>query len=123
MKTKRETDVSMSGRRGRPGRRSTEQRLAAVLEILAGKATVDQVAMRFGVQASTVEGWRADAMAGVEAALRRGTGKAPRELELEREVKKLRSAMTETAIEAALLKQALEIERQGRPTRPARSGR
>lgn len=93
------------------------------MEILSGKATVDQVASRFGVQASTVEGWREDALAGVETALRRGTGKATRELELEREVKRLRSAMTETAIEAALLKQALEVERQSRPTRPARSGR
>lgn len=109
--------------RGRPGRRSTQERLNAVLEILAGKATIDQVAVQFGVRPSTVEEWRQDAMGGVEAALRRGSGKSPRELELERELKKIREAFTETSIEAALLKRALEQERQGRPTPPARSGR
>ncbi|MGC3998577.1 MAG: hypothetical protein QM767_14370 [Anaeromyxobacter sp.] len=60
--------------RGRPGRRSAEDRRRAVLELLGGKATVDQVAMRFGVLPETVEGWRADALAGIDAALRQGTG-------------------------------------------------
>jgi transposase-like protein len=39
--------------RGRPGRRTTEERTQAVLELLSGKASVDQLASRFGVQAST----------------------------------------------------------------------
>ena len=48
--------------RGRPGRRSAEERTEAVLELLSGKASVDQIARRFGVRASTVEGWRDQAL-------------------------------------------------------------
>jgi DNA-binding NarL/FixJ family response regulator len=70
--------------RARPGRRTVEERQQAVLDLLAGKATVDQIARRLGVQASTVEGWREDAMGGIAEALRRGSGKTPGELELER---------------------------------------
>ena len=44
--------------RARPGRRTVEERQQAVLELFAGKATVDQIARRLGVHASTVEGWR-----------------------------------------------------------------
>ena len=44
--------------RSRPGRRSAEDREKAVLELMSGKATVDQVARRLGVQPSTVEKWR-----------------------------------------------------------------
>lgn len=109
--------------RARPGRRSVEERQQAVLELFAGKATVDQMARRLGVLPSTVEGWRQDALAGMEEALRRGSGKTPRELELERENEKLRKVVTTTAIEKCLLEQALDIERQKRPTGPARSRR
>jgi transposase-like protein len=107
--------------RGRPGRRTVAERQHAVLELLAGKASVDQVARRLGVLPATVEGWRQDALAGVEVALRRGTGKTERELALEREVKQLRHVVTEAAIEKELLKQALEKERERRPTVPGRS--
>ncbi len=53
-------------RRGRPGRRSTEERTQAVLELLSGKATVDQLAFRFGVQPSTVQRWHEAALEAVE---------------------------------------------------------
>jgi transposase-like protein len=109
--------------RARPGRRTVEERQRAVLDLLGGKATVDQIARRLGVLAETVEGWRQDALAGMEESLRRGTGKTPRELELEREVDKLRRVVTSTAIEKCLLEQALDTERQKRPTPPARSRR
>jgi len=36
-------------RRGRPGRRSVDEGKEAVVELLPGKASVDQVAFRFGV--------------------------------------------------------------------------
>ena len=36
--------------RGQPGRRSVEDRRWAVLELLSGKASVDQVATRYGVK-------------------------------------------------------------------------
>jgi transposase-like protein len=97
------------------------ERQQAVLELLTGKASVDQVARRLGVLPATVEGWRQDALAGVEVALRRGTGKTERELALERVVKQLRHVVTEAAIEKELLKQALEKERERRPTVPGRS--
>ena len=109
--------------RGRPGRRSAEDRREAVLELLAGKATLDQIARRFGVHPDTVEGWRADALAGIEQALRRGGAKTPQELELERENRDLKHALTETVMEATLLKRALDQERKGRPTLPTRSRR
>lgn len=109
--------------RARPGRRTVEERQRAVLDLLGGKATVDQIARRLGVLAETVEGWRQDALTGMEESLRRGTGKTPRELELERENDKLRRVVTQTAIEKCLLEQALDTERQKRPTPPARSRR
>lgn len=107
--------------RGRPGRRTVEERQQAVLDVLAGKASVDQVARRLGVLPATVEGWRQDALAGVAEAMRRGTAKSVRELALEREITQLRRVVTDTAIEKELLKQALEKERQGRPTGLGRS--
>lgn len=122
--TKAGPDESKNGEvRARPGRRTVEERQRAVLELLAGKATVDQLARRLGVLPETIEGWRQDALAGVEEALRRGSGKTPRELELERELETLRKVVTKTAIQKCLLEQALDIERQKRPTGPARSGR
>jgi transposase-like protein len=114
---------SKSDLRVRPGRRTVEERQQAVLELLAGKATVDQIARRLGVLPATVEGWRQDALGGISEALRRGSGKTARELELEREVKTLEQVVTKTAIQKALLEQALDIERDKRPTGPARSRR
>src|SRR5689334_590426 len=109
--------------RARPGRRTVEERQQAVLELMGGKATVDQIARRLGVHASTVEGWRQDALAGMAEALRRGNGKTPRELELERKANQLEQVVTKLSIQKCLLEQALDIERAGRPTVPARSKR
>lgn len=109
--------------RARPGRRTVEERQRAVLEVLAGKATVDQIARRLGVHASTVEGWRQDALVGVEQALRRGSGKSAAELELERKHRDLEKVVTTLSIQKCLLEQALEIERKERPIGPARSRR
>lgn len=85
------------------------------MQLLGGKATVDQIATRLGVLPATVEGWREDALAGMGEALRRGNAKSPREQELERENRELREALTETAIGKALLEQALKKERDSRP--------
>lgn len=109
--------------RGRPGRRSAADREEAVLELLSGKATVDQLARRFGVMPETIEGWRAEALEGLREAMRRGTGRTEKEVELERENKLLRDTVTEGAIAQALLKRALEEARKARPTPPARSSR
>ena len=109
--------------RARPGRRTVEERQQAVMEIFAGKATVDQVACRLGVHASTVEGWRQDALGGVAEALRRGSGKTPTELQLERRTHELEQVVTKLSIQKCLLENALETERAGRPTGPARSKR
>lgn len=48
--------------RGRPGRRSAADREEAVLELMSGKASVDQLARRFGVQPETIERWRTEAL-------------------------------------------------------------
>lgn len=114
--------ASAEAARGRPGRRTAEERRTAVLELLSGKATVDQLARRFGVLPATIEGWRADALEGLTEALRRGTGKPPRELELERENRDLREALTDTTIQLRLVQRAIGVD-GARPTRPARSRR
>jgi len=107
--------------RGRPGRRTVEERRRAVLELLGGKATVDQVAMRFGVLPQTVEGWRDDALAGIDAAMKQGTGKSARELDLEAEVEVLRETALNATMQVTLLQKAMGIK--PRPSRPARSRR
>lgn len=106
--------------RGRPGRRSVEDRQNAVLELLAGKASVDQLARRYGVKAETIQGWRDESVAAIEASLRRGSSKSPRETELERENKLLRDALTRQTMKAELLERALEDRP---PTLPGRSRR
>jgi transposase-like protein len=108
-----------AGRRGRPGRRTTEDRTHAVLALLSGKATVDQLAARYGVLPATVEGWRQLAMEGIEEVLRQGTSRSPHEVELERDLTSLRKAFTDLAIKHELVERAL----QQRPSRPARSPR
>lgn len=105
--------------RGRPGRRSTDERTRAVLELLSGKATVDQIARRFGVRAATVEGWRDQAMEGISEAMRQGSGKSARELVLERDLASLEKAFTHLAIKHELVERALK----DRPSRPGRSRR
>jgi transposase-like protein len=100
-----------------------EERQRAVLDLMAGKASVDQIARRLGVHASTVEAWRQAALAGVEQALRRGSGKSSSEMELERKHRDLEKVVTTLSIQKCLLEQALEVERKKRPTEPARSGR
>jgi transposase len=111
-----EAEASTDDRRGRPGRRSVEDRASAVLELLAGKASIDQLARRFGVHPSTVEKWRQDALDGMAVALRQGTGKSGRELELEKRVKDLERAFTDVAIKKELLERFLAE----RPTRPVK---
>jgi transposase-like protein len=103
--------------RGRPGRRTTEERTQAVLELLSGKASVDQLASRFGVQASTVAKWREEALVAVESAMRRGTSKSPKEAELERKVGVMEKAMTRLIMEKELMERAIEQF----PSRPGRS--
>ncbi len=72
--------------RGRPGRRSVAEKRQAVLSLLSGKASVDQLARQYGVSAETVVGWRDQALVGIEEVLARGDSRTPRERELEREV-------------------------------------
>lgn len=108
-----------ASKRGRPGRRRVEDRVAAVLELLAGKASVDQVAWRLGVQAATVERWRDVALEGLATSLRQGSGKTTNELALERELRDTKSAFTRVAMQKELLERALSK----RPSGPTRFGR
>ena len=93
------------------------------MELFAGKATIDQIARRLGVHAATVEGWRQDALDGVAEALRRGSGKTPAELLLERKNQELEQVVTKLSIQKCLLENALDTERAHRPIVPARSKR
>jgi putative transposase len=80
--------------RGRPGRRTAAERTEAVLALLSGKASVDQIALRFGVQASTVERWREQALEAIEGALRTGNVKSAQEQQLEKKLTTLEKAFT-----------------------------
>jgi transposase-like protein len=84
-------------RRGRPELRSVDDRKEAVVELLSGKATVDQVAFRFGVHPKTVEKWREVAPEGIERFMRQGSGKSKGERDLERKPKALKRAFTDLA--------------------------
>jgi len=114
-----EVEVGDGARRGRPGRRTTEERSRAVLDLLSGKATVDQLARRFGVQAATIEKWRELALESIAAGLRQGTAKSASEQEIEKQLKSLERAFTDLAIRHELVQRALK----DRPSRPGRSPR
>ncbi len=105
-------------RRGRPGRRTVADKKEAVLQLLAGKASVDQLAHRFGVRPETVEGWRTEAVAGLERGLKR-PGKSPRERTLEKKLKLLEAAFTDLAIRNELAERALK----SRPSKPGKSSK
>lgn len=116
------TETESEESRTRPGRRSVEDRQAAVLDLLAGKATLDQLARRYGVHPGTIEQWRDEALGGIRDAFAK-SGKSAKERELERENRQLRGAVTEGAIREAILKRELEAARGTHPTRPAKSRR
>jgi transposase-like protein len=103
--------------RGRAGRRSVEERSQAVLELLSGKASIQQLAIRFCVNEETIVKWRDDALEGMAGSLRRGTGKSASEQKLEKEYQSLKAAFTEMAIKNELMERAL----RDRP--PIRRGR
>jgi transposase-like protein len=108
-------DEGVGVRRGRPGRRSTEDRTQAVLELLSGKASVDQIAFRFGVQPSTVQRWREVALEAVEASLGQVSAKTSQELELEKKFRGLERAFTDLAIRHERVQKALAMRRPSRP--------
>jgi transposase-like protein len=105
--------------RGRPGRRTAAERTEAVLALLSGKASVDQVALRFGVQASTVDRWREQALEAIEGALRTGNVKSPQEQQLEKKLASLEKAFTNLAIKHELVERALAQ----RPSQPGKWSR
>ena len=105
--------------RDRPGRRSAQDCTQAVVELLSGKASVDQVARRFVVQPATGEKWRQIAVESIAVGLRQGTAKSGDELELEKQVPSLERAFTDLAIGHELVRRALK----DRPTPPGRSPR
>ncbi len=110
--------------RGRPGRRSAAQRREAVLSLLSGKGSVDNVAKQYGVLPDTVVGWRDAALQAIENAMNMGSGSTARERDLMRENTQLRETVTSLSIERALAVQAVrEWQNNNRPTRPARSRR
>lgn len=78
---------------------------------MSGKAPVNQVAQRYGVLPETVQGWRDTALEAVSESMRLGLGgpgKSSRERELERELTDARHAVTESAIQVALLQKVIK---------------
>src|SRR5437867_10294361 len=104
----RGADGDLSVVRGRPGRRTVAERADAVLSVLAGKASVDEVARRYGVLPATVEGWRQAAVEAVSSAMRQGSAKTAQELALEKECRELRAVVSDLSISKALLERALK---------------
>ncbi len=106
-------------RRRRPGRRTAAERKQAVLQLLSGKATVDQLARRFGVKPETVEGWHTMALEAMDDAFRQGTARSPRLAELERERATLEKVVTKLTMKTELMERALREF----PRKPGRSRR
>lgn len=122
--TANQADGDQTVKRGRPGRRTAQSKADAVLKLLAGKTSVDQVARELGVRSATVEGWRDAAIEGIQATLTAGDGKTDRERELEKEVRELRETLQRATIERAVALKAVDAwKRASRPSRPARSPR
>lgn len=105
--------------RGRPGRRSGEDRTTAVMELLSGKATPEQISRRLGVQIETVLRWRDVAVEGMAESLKQADGKTKRERDLERELEQIKHAFTRLAIKHEIL----DRELSKRPTPPGKSSR
>lgn len=114
-----EVEVVDGARRGRPGRRTGDERARAVLDLLSGKATVDQLALRFGVLPETITRWRELAMESIAAGLRQGTARSAHELDLEKQLLNLKEAFTDLAIRHELVQRAIK----DRPSGPGRSSR
>jgi transposase-like protein len=75
----------------------------AAMEVLQGKATIDQIALSLGVRPETVAGWRHVALADMESTPVRGDGPTERERERKRENDTLRNALTGSAVQIELL--------------------
>lgn len=116
-----EASSEASVSRGRPGRRSLADRRQAILDILKGKATVEQVSKRLGVSAETVEKWQEHALAGVDAALT-VDGPSPRERALDRRVRELEEQLADVSVKYALAQRGVEQwKAASHPTRRGRS--
>ena len=118
-KRKKKTNNAREGssQRGRPGRRTAEDRTQAVLELLSGKASVEQLSQRYGVQPETIEKWREAALEGMSQAMRQGNATTARERELQKDLNALEKAFTKLAIRNEVAER--ELGKRG-PTRPGR---
>lgn len=114
---KKTTNARKGSQRGRPGRRTAEDRTQAVLELLSGKASVEQLSQRYGVQPETIEKWREAALEGMSQAMRQGNATTARERELQKDLSALEKAFTKLAIRNEVAER--ELRKRG-PTRPGR---
>ena len=114
---KKTTNARKGSQRGRPGRRTAEDRTQAVLELLSGKASVEQLSQRYGVQPETIEKWREAALEGMSQAMRQGNATTARERELQKDLNALEKAFTKLAIRNEVAER--ELRKRG-TTRPGR---
>jgi transposase-like protein len=96
-------------------------RVEAVRSLLSGKASIEQLSQRYAVSHETIESWRAQGLDGLESAFQGGTSRSDKEKALEQQMAQMRAALTRAVMEKELLQQALDIERDKRPTVPRRS--
>jgi transposase len=91
---------------------SKEQRLAAVLSVLRGEATVGEAARKVGVAEQTVHNWKRAFLEAGAAGMDTGkrASQSRREAQLEAQVEELKTALGETVAE-------LRVVKKGRSTR------
>lgn len=58
-KGKEQREPQAEPTRGRPGRRSAAERYEAVKALLSGKASNEQLSLKYAVSQETIESWRA----------------------------------------------------------------
>ncbi len=66
----------------------------ALLQLLRSKVDVDEIAHELGVDVAAAQGWRSDALAGIEQAVERGTGKTAAQLDLQPNHRRIQMLVT-----------------------------
>ena len=109
--------------RGRPGRRTAAEKREAVLALMAGKASVDQLARQYGVKPETVEKWREEALAAIEEGFSSRRGKSSEEKVLEQKLRSTQNALTEAIMKNEIMERAINHLKSRTPSKPTRSSR
>ena len=97
--------------------------LGPVLALIAGKASVDQLARQYGVKPETVEKWREEALAAIEEGFSSRRGKSSEEKVLEQKLRSTQNALTEAIMKNEIMERAINHLKSRTPSKPTRSSR